>query len=228
MSFFRFFLENWIETPRTGSNDFGLHTCQVNNSRRFGDKHPSVEYQIDPVCKRRDDFVRVVYNLSFGQRYTRAENRMSQSFYKGLCNRARRYPDAYRLSLREQKFWQLFHSLGWQDKGVGAGNQSLHDLKGAVAEMRIVADVGQIRADKTEWFIRALPLYEVNFFDCILVLNAASHAVHGISGVNNNPAVLQYFDRFCDHSWLRINKVYFQDHASLIDMKAMLFSIRGL
>jgi hypothetical protein len=196
----------------TLANHHRFITGEIKNRRWVGREWTAIENEIDVVFEFLDDLVRVVEDFPAVGRNARAQNGVAEFSYDGEGDLAVGDTHPNGLPFRNEDFRQLFHLCRREEKGIGTGDQMLHDLERSVTYPRVLADVCQIGTDETEWLIGSLTFDEMDPLDGVLVLNAAPQPIHCVGGIDDHSACGKNFPGFCDRPGLWVLSMDGDDH----------------
>jgi len=172
----------------------------------------AIDDQIEGLAKHLVDLLRVAVEAFIRFYNAGGDDGVLQLSHQGKGDIIIRDPDTDGLLVCQHDLGDQLGSL--QDKGIGPGDERSHNTIGIVGDMGIVADVLEVCADDAETLILAVFLEAMNPLYGILLIQIASQAIDGISGISNNTARLKSIHHLANKPWLRIFRIYLDDHGA--------------
>jgi hypothetical protein len=170
----------------------------------------AIYHHVQLFSKHLIDLLRVIIEALIRLGDTRCNNRVFQFPYQGKGDCVVRDPDPHGLLVRQHDLGDQL--CGLEDKGVRAGDESLHGPIGVIRDIGVVADIFQVCADDAQSFVLGMPFQMVDPFDGIFLVKITPEPIDGIGGIGDNPSILKDVCHFTDESLLRVLRVDFNDH----------------
>ena len=133
------------------------------------------------------------------------EYRVAEGVDNLLADSVIRNPDAHCFLSGQHDLRDYFH--GRQDKGVWSGQTFLHQAIRGIGKKAVLAHVLQAAADETEGLVLIAFLELEDSFYRLLIEDVAADAIHGVSRIGNDGALLEGGDNLVNESLLRIDGI---------------------